>query len=65
MASIKIKTANAKPKTSAQNAGNRQAERRGDGQKPGGTKLDSGGGSAAKKSKAGASGSRGKGGRST
>ena len=62
MASIKIKSANAKPKTSAQQAGNRQAERRSDGAKPGGTKLSSGGGSAAKKSQPSA---RGKGGRGT
>jgi hypothetical protein len=65
MASISIKKANAKPKTSAKKAGNRQAERRSSGAKPGGTNLDRGGGSAAKKSQPGASGARGKGSRGT
>ena len=65
MASIKMKSANAKPKTSANMAGNRQSERRSDGAKPGGMNLDRGGGSAAKKSQPGASGKRGKGSRAT
>ncbi len=54
-----------KQKARGPSAGARQGERRSSGKKPSSMNLDRGGGSAAKKSKAGASGARGKGARST
>lgn len=52
-------------KTSGASAGSRQGNPRSTGKKPSGTNVSAGGGSAAKKRSAGASGARGKSARST
>lgn len=64
MGSISKRKNVAKTKSS-KSAGNRRGEKRSDSAKPGGTNVSRSGGTASKKAKAGASGARGKGARST